>query len=68
MNDIPFLIDSFPLKRHGVRIYRIVYRNSGTLLWISREHALRYLESAQSKKLQAIPAGNTASARCDVDH
>ncbi len=57
MNDDIILADSFLVKRHRLRIFRIVHRNSATLIWTSRKHALRYLQRIQDKKLQAEKEG-----------
>jgi hypothetical protein len=53
LNDNGIQADSFSVEPHGVEIFRIIQHGTATLLWTSLEHAVRYLDYIQSKKLQA---------------
>jgi hypothetical protein len=45
--------DSFVLKKRKLRIFRVVERGSGALLWTSEQQAIRYIQKLHFQKLLA---------------
>jgi hypothetical protein len=57
MNDNCIQADSFILKSHGIRIYRIQQEGSATVLWGCPEEASRYLQIIKGQELRAKEKG-----------
>lgn len=47
------MADSFVVKKHNLRIYRVREPYTATVLWLSREDALIHLKEIQAEQLQA---------------
>lgn len=57
MNRDHIRTDSFFVKKHKLRIYRIAERGSAVLLWTSVQQAARYVQKLQIQKLLAKKKG-----------
>lgn len=53
MKNERIMADSFMVKKWKLRIYRIRQTGTATVLWLSRDDALIYLQELQAGKLQA---------------
>lgn len=57
MNDNNVQADSFILKSHGIRLYRIKQQGCATIIFGCCEEASRYLQEVQGQGLQAAKKG-----------
>lgn len=51
MNQDRIHTDSFVVKKHDLRVYRVFERGSATTLWTSEIQAARYVQKLYFKKL-----------------
>jgi len=51
------LVDCFDVRSCGLRVYRVTPFDSATVLWTSKEDAVRYAQIIHAKKLQANSKG-----------
>ena len=53
MNEFRIRADSFILKKHNIRIYRVKHLGSAIVFYTSADLALRYLRQIQERRLRA---------------
>lgn len=52
-----FRADSFAVRKRRILIYRLRQHGTGTLLWLSRDEALKHLTQIQHQRLQVKDKG-----------
>ncbi len=57
MKQICIRADSFVVKKRRMLVYRLRQPGNATLLWTSRDAALRHLTNLQHQRLQAKDKG-----------
>jgi len=51
MNNQFVRTDSFVLKKHNLRIYRVIEPNTAVLLWTAEQQAIHYVQRLHIQKL-----------------